>query len=523
MTTKTQNKKTRLTFLKIVIFVSITLFLIFTLLEVALRILGFNAYQIDFSVYPNVSGDITPRQDIVWHLKHINHSFHISINEQGFRNPGKATPEAYYRILCVGDSSTLGYGVDDEETYPARLASFLQPLFPGFIDVINAGTIGYTIDDELAYLKEKGGRLKPDLVVLEIFFNDVIEKVSRERLTQREFRKKSFPYTPLKSLWLKSAVYQLLREINVQILVRLGRYFPENPFDKVDLALHPEKYPDVWRSFDEKLKKFIKTVKELNSELIVVISPDKYQLYDWGYPLYDLKGVRSFQDHIIRILQQESVEYVDLLPVFAGRMKYDSALFVTYGLYDEHQSEIGQLIKAEEVYKKIKTLFREQGIYSLYESFPEATLQSSNRQGEAHQSRKWISANDSLGIALVGNITVKYENLYLGSEPVLIFGVDAPWWAKPSLKECILKLNVMVSEPETSTTTIVFTLDYHSNAPPKLPLDNVINLRRWKDKKINLLFTQQWEPLSEDHHPEKTPQIFIVSPVIMNGRAKGEL
>ena len=501
----------------------ITLILISVLLEVALRILGFNAYQIDFSVYPNVPGDITPRQDITWHLKHINQSFHISINEQGFRNPGKATPDAYYRILCVGDSSTLGYGVDDEETYPARLNSFLHLLFPKLIDVINAGTIGYTIDDELAYLREKGQRLKPDLVVLEIFFNDVIEKVSRGRLTQRDFRKKSFPYTPLKSLWLKSAVYQLLQGLSVQILVRLGRYFPENPFDKVDLALNPEKYPDVWQSFDEQLKVFIKTVKNLNADLIVVISPDKYQLYEWGYPLYELKGVRAFQDHIIRILREEAIEYVDLLPVFAERMKYDTALFVTDGLYDEHQSEIGQLIKAEEVYKKIKAIFQQNGILSLYEHFPRALIQTKNGQGDAYQSRKWISSNDTLGIALAGNVTIKYQGIQLGSEPVLIFGIDTPWWAKPYLKDCSLRVSVVVSEPETSTTTSIFTFDYHSGKTTNLPLSNIINLRRWKNRKITLLFSQQWKPLTKERLLEKPPRILVVSPVIMNGKPKGEL
>ncbi|MCX7765156.1 MAG: GDSL-type esterase/lipase family protein [Candidatus Sumerlaeia bacterium] len=387
------------------------------LFEIILRLLGFNSYQLDFSVYPNVPGDITPRQSITWYLKHIDKKFDISINEQGFRNPGRLRPESYYRILCLGDSSTMGYGVNDDETYPARLASFLDYYYPQMIDVLNAGTIGYTIDDELSYLTDKGLKLKPDLIILEVFFNDVIEQAARGKVLQRAFRQKSLPYTPLKSLLLKTATFHLWRNLAVQILIRLGKYFPENPFDKVDLALNPQKYPEIWKAYLDKLREFITVTKKNNIPLLLIISPDKYQLYEWGFPLYDLMNKRDFQDQIIQIAQMEGVEYLDLLPLFSQRMHINKELFITYGLYDEHQSEIGQLIKAEAILEKIKAIFEQQGIISLSEKFRSARILKGEATATAHISRKWTSQNDAIGIALEGNIDIVFENLRLGSAP----------------------------------------------------------------------------------------------------------
>jgi len=58
--------------------------------------------------------------------------FEVSTNSQGLRNP-ELGPKKDFRILCVGESVTFGWGVRVEEAYPARLAEELD------VEVINAG------------------------------------------------------------------------------------------------------------------------------------------------------------------------------------------------------------------------------------------------------------------------------------------------------------------------------------------------------------------------------------------------
>src|SRR5262245_2259448 len=61
-----------------------------------------------------------------------NHPFahrdvHVEINSLGFRGPETVQPKppGELRILALGDSITMGEGVEDEETYARRLENYL--------------------------------------------------------------------------------------------------------------------------------------------------------------------------------------------------------------------------------------------------------------------------------------------------------------------------------------------------------------------------------------------------------------
>jgi lysophospholipase L1-like esterase len=72
----------------------------------------------------------------------------LTINAQGFRGRREVAArvaEGRTRIVCSGDSFTLGYGVDDEQTWCARLEA-REPRF----ETVNMGQGGYGIDQ--AYL-----------------------------------------------------------------------------------------------------------------------------------------------------------------------------------------------------------------------------------------------------------------------------------------------------------------------------------------------------------------------------------
>ena len=103
----------------------------------------------------------------------------IQFNALGYRGPDPSTiekPQGRRRLLLLGDSFVLGWGVPEEQTIAGLIRSRWQSRVPPY-EVINAGYHdGYSPDSYYAFLKKEGLALKPDLVAVSIFtFNDVAD------------------------------------------------------------------------------------------------------------------------------------------------------------------------------------------------------------------------------------------------------------------------------------------------------------------------------------------------------------
>ena len=88
----------------------------------------------------------------------------------GWGATGWAAQTRPVTIVAMGDSLTEGYGVPEEQTYPALLEKRLHALGPGY-RVINAGISGETSSGALSRLQWVL-TLKPDIVILETGAND---------------------------------------------------------------------------------------------------------------------------------------------------------------------------------------------------------------------------------------------------------------------------------------------------------------------------------------------------------------
>src|SRR5262249_9079886 len=57
----------------------------------------------------------------------------MQLNADGFRGPlaTRVKPSSTIRVACLGDSWTFGQNVNDDQTYPSRLAAWLQREDPG--------------------------------------------------------------------------------------------------------------------------------------------------------------------------------------------------------------------------------------------------------------------------------------------------------------------------------------------------------------------------------------------------------
>ena len=78
-------------------------------------------------------------------------------------------------IVCMGDSLTAGYGVEESQAYPALLGERLRADGHAY-DVINAGVSGETSSGALARL-DWMLTLEPDIVILETGANDGLRGV----------------------------------------------------------------------------------------------------------------------------------------------------------------------------------------------------------------------------------------------------------------------------------------------------------------------------------------------------------
>ena len=100
--------------------------------------------------------------------------FGVAVNSFGMRgrapSPGKSP--GMLRVFCLGDSRTFGLGVQDDETYAARIGELASGQLRGRkVESFNAGVPGYTSFQGLLRIRQLL-RLRPDVVTFCFSTND---------------------------------------------------------------------------------------------------------------------------------------------------------------------------------------------------------------------------------------------------------------------------------------------------------------------------------------------------------------
>jgi hypothetical protein len=161
-----------------------------------------------------------------------------TINSKGDREVPGSRPDALTArrvALLLGDSFTFGIGVNDDETYAARLQELLTESTE--ISVVNKAVPGYTIDQQLLALRDslleaREGRGSIAFVVLQVFpSNDVIELKNHIGNAEGEC--------------VKDSVYKVddthrlnARSVHIGLLKRISRRLFLYRFMVEDFSLH---------------------------------------------------------------------------------------------------------------------------------------------------------------------------------------------------------------------------------------------------------------------------------------------
>lgn len=101
------------------------------------------------------------------------------INRQGMRadrDYAYDKPPGVRRILSLGDSYTIGYEVEVEQTFSSVLERELRSAGVDAV-VMNAGVSGYSTAEAALYLERELLSYDPDLVVLSFYGNDLVDNV----------------------------------------------------------------------------------------------------------------------------------------------------------------------------------------------------------------------------------------------------------------------------------------------------------------------------------------------------------
>src|SRR5262244_1013414 len=95
---------------------------------------------------------------------------YLRTNAQGFRNNHDITtavPDGKARIICSGDSFTLGFGVDNAHTW-CELLSSLEPR----LETVNMGQGGYGVDQAYLWYKRDGAKFNHHVHLLAFITGD---------------------------------------------------------------------------------------------------------------------------------------------------------------------------------------------------------------------------------------------------------------------------------------------------------------------------------------------------------------
>lgn len=347
--------------------------------------------------------DLKPNNETV-HIGNTHEfTYTIKTNSLGYRMDEFPIekPEGEYRILLLGDSTTFGFGVEMNESFPEQLEKMLAQN-PGIknkkIQVINAGFAdGKSPDSYYLYLKEKGLKLNPDLVIVNLFVNNdvldmddmVWEKIDENGLPLKISLRTSYidgvyyrlkrPYQNWKlippvlresHLWVLFATALETKSPGTVIKIKQAlkqEDLPTIPQDEVNLCLFQEKCSERVNQLNDKFYKVtdatIKLAKDANIPIIYGMIPANPQVKDTAGLIGEINFALATKSQIkskyLQVLpqkkwrdylEQKSVFVIDPLPYMVNGGSIEESFKDYYFPQDGHATVKGNRRLAQAYY-----------------------------------------------------------------------------------------------------------------------------------------------------------------------------
>jgi lysophospholipase L1-like esterase len=175
------------------------------------------------------------------------------------------SPAGRMIILCLGDSITYGYGVDDQDTYPARLQLALDQNEPRKYAVLNGGVNAYPVwlmHEKFLYLWNRG--IRPDLVIVGYSMNEglLTQLGTADLLTKAQFERR----VKWKNYVRQLALYNVVVE-------NWARHYYDRVKDRMIPGTHSMSLErkDVERSYERQLELLTADLRERQVPVVFVL------------------------------------------------------------------------------------------------------------------------------------------------------------------------------------------------------------------------------------------------------------
>lgn len=279
----------------------------------------------------------------------------VKMNGKGFRSKEEeyARASGKKRIVVLGDSYALGYGVSEE----AGFASQLDRILGGDVEVVNLGMSGYSTDQELLLLEREGVRYDPDLVIVAVYLNDVYDNLIRyynEWYGKPRFvidRRGELRLTgvPVPRFEGPSSLIVFIRRscCSLHDLVSVGRDFKRLEW----FSLFDRRFAAAgrWEVTERLLEEIARVADSHGASMLLVAIPmvEQIDAQAGRHPGiaardFDLEGP---QEHLRRFAAGAGIEMIDLLPL----LRREARSRPLYFRADNHWNEEGHRIAAEAI------------------------------------------------------------------------------------------------------------------------------------------------------------------------------
>ena len=204
----------------------------------------------------------------------------VSINSKGLRDREFAysKPAGVFRILALGDSFTMGWGVPVEDTFSKRIEKILDRTSK--VEVLNGGVGNYNTLQELTAYELEYSKYDPDLVLLCFYVNDA--EPAQENKAPRFFPN-SYLLAFLNRQWQ-----------NVQLLL--------NPKTRFDAYYNAQFEGDSWSKYEEVIARLAQSVQARHSKLVVALLPDFRMLDHYPFTNIHAKVKARFESLGVQVI-----------------------------------------------------------------------------------------------------------------------------------------------------------------------------------------------------------------------------
>lgn len=267
-------------------------------------------------------------------------SYHI--NRQGFRGDDFIRNKTGLRVAVLGNSCSFGWGVDDSETFAARLQGMLRRQ-PGLekAEVYNFSVPGYSSYQGRINYRENVRLFKPDIVIMTFGWND--QWLAADSRADKDQKMPPQALLDIYNVAARSRLYRWFKSLWFSSLA---------PGDTVAYSLASTRvsFPD----FKENLGEIIRMARDDGARVILLTSPiPPSELYEHSrheLATYRLHGF--FNDMTREAAAAYGTELVDLAAIFERR----NDLFDDVDHDPYHYNSRGHELAAEEIFPAVLSL-----------------------------------------------------------------------------------------------------------------------------------------------------------------------